>query len=141
VYAHGLLAEAEPATERITIFVGDDDPMAMFLLSERIREQTDLQVVGAAGEATAVLTIIRATQPSVVLLAHLMAGFGLDEGVAQVRAQAPSAKVVVSLSRSIKATEEMQGADGYFRKAQSMGQLSRTVDRVLREPAAAGQRG
>jgi CheY-like chemotaxis protein len=129
--------EAEASGEPITVFIGDQDSVALFALSARIEEETDMHVVGATGKLAAALVIIRTTHPMVVLLDHLLAGDGEADGARRVRAQAPSAKLVVCSSGSVELAERVHGADAYMRKSEPMATVSQTLHRLVGEPQVA----
>ena len=99
-----------------SVFVCDDSAAERFLLGQRIQEQRDLLLAGAASTALGGVQAIEATQPDVVILDHLDHDGDVSVIVGAIRNAAPSAKVIVHSGLPADRIVGVSSADAYVCK-------------------------
>jgi DNA-binding NarL/FixJ family response regulator len=130
----------------IRILIAEDHGVVRAGLAELLSTPDDLEVVGAAADGEAAVTLARDARPDVVLMDLSMPGM---DGVAATRAlaaEAPEARVVVltSISDRARILDALDaGAIGYLLKDSEPEELFRGVRAAARgesplDPKAAG---
>jgi DNA-binding NarL/FixJ family response regulator len=99
-----------------SVFVCDDSPAERFLLGQRIQEQRDLLLAGAASTVLAGVQAIEATQPDVVLLDHLDHDGDVSVVVRAIRDAVPSVKVIIHSGLPAERIVGVGSADAYVCK-------------------------
>jgi DNA-binding NarL/FixJ family response regulator len=115
------------------IFVVDDHPLVRELLGNLLRLQSDLRVIGQAGDPATALAAIAADPPDVAIVdITLERGSGLNL-IKELRAHHPRVAVVVlSMHEEITDVERAfrAGAVGYVMKSESTGQIVEAIRQV-----------
>ena len=99
-----------------SVFVCDDSPAERFLLGQRIQEQRDLLLAGAASTALAGVQAIEATKPDVVILDHLDHDGDVSVVVRAIKDAVPSVKVVIHSGLPAERIVGVGSADAYVCK-------------------------
>ncbi len=99
-----------------SVFVCDDSAAERFLLGQRIQEQRDLLLAGAASTALGGVQAIEATQPDVVLLDHLDHDGDVSVIVGAIRDAVPSVKVIIHSGLPAERIVGVSAADAYVSK-------------------------
>ena len=105
----------------IRVVLVDDTDSLRSLMREHVEHESDMVVVGEAGNGVDGLDIVRSTQPDAVILDVEMPVMDGLQALPQLRQAAPDAKIVVFSSRVDQPTQTAalaQGADGYFLKGE-----------------------
>jgi DNA-binding NarL/FixJ family response regulator len=128
---------SEP-TAKIRIVVVDDHPVVRDGIRGMLERDDRMAVVGEAADGPEAVTLVRATDPDLVLMDLRMPGGDGVSAIRELRAADPTRPRILVLTtydtdRDIHAAIDA-GADGYLLKATSRTEL---VDAVMR--AAAGQ--
>lgn len=124
-------------TEQLRILVVDDHPVVRHGLVALIDHQPDMSVVAEADNGRAAVEQFHVQRPDVVLMDLRLPELDGVEAIAQIRASAPHARIIVlttydadeDIYRGLRA-----GAMGYLLKDASPGELLGTIRAV-----AAGQ--
>lgn len=115
------------------VFIVDDHPLVREWLGNLLRLESDIQVIGAAGDPAAALDAMAANTPEIAVVdLSLQRGSGLDL-IKDLRTRLPSVKIVVlsmheemtDLERSFRA-----GASGYVMKRESTSQIVEAIRQV-----------
>ncbi len=116
------------------ILIVDDHPMVREGLAMRIELQADLEVCGEASTQDEALSLVKQTEPDLILVdIFLASGNGL-ELVKQVKSRFPSIKMLVisAFQDSLYAERALRaGALGYLNKQQSSGKVIEAIRKVL----------
>lgn len=103
----------------IRILVVDDHPVLRAGVAAMLENQTDLAVVGEAADGAEALSQFRALQPDVVIMDLQMPRMNGIEATMAIRAEAPSAKILVltTYAGDVQAVRALRaGATGYLLK-------------------------
>jgi two-component system nitrate/nitrite response regulator NarL len=103
----------------ITILLVDDHPMLRSGVAQLIEMESDLKVVGEAGNGEEAVASAHELQPDMVLLDLNMKGMSGIETLAEMRRQGINARIViftVSNNQDDVAAALLKGADGYLLK-------------------------
>lgn len=103
----------------IRILIVDDHPVLRAGVAAMLGNHPDLLVVGEAGDGTEALDQFRAMHPDVVVMDLQMPGMNGVEATAAIRAEAPSAKILVltTYAGDAQAVRALRaGATGYLLK-------------------------
>jgi DNA-binding NarL/FixJ family response regulator len=122
---------------QIRIVVADDHPVVRDGIRGMLERDERIAVIGEAGDGPEAVTLVRATDPDLVLMDLRMPGGDGVSAIRELRAANPTRPRILVLTtydtdRDIHAAIDA-GADGYLLKATSRAEL----DAVVR--AAAGQ--
>jgi len=134
---HARTAREVAPTKRIRILVVDDHNVVRDGIVQIIALQSDMQVVGEAGDGIEAVELTRQTRPDVVLLDMVMPRQDGLATIPQLLAVAPEIKILVltSFSESNRAYQAVRsGALGYMLKDITRTQLVQSIRDV-----AAGQ--
>ena len=116
------------------ILIVDDHPMVREGLAARIELQSDLEVCGEASTQDEALSLVKQTEPDLILVdIFLASGNGL-ELIKQVKLIFPSMKMLVisAFKDSLYAERALRaGAMGYLNKQQSSGRVIEAIRTVL----------
>lgn len=130
------------AMPKIRVLLADDHAVLRAGLKALLATQSDLQVVGEAGEGSEVVRVAVETKPDVVLLDVTMPGNEQFATLRELRARAPSARVVMLTMHHDKMLlrEALKlGASGYVLKQAAESELLSAVRAVARgEPYVDG---
>jgi DNA-binding NarL/FixJ family response regulator len=119
-----------------TVFVCDDSAAERFLLGQRIQEQRDLLLAGAASTAFGAVRAIEATQPDVVILDHLDHDGDVSVVVRAIRQAVPSVKVVIHSGLPAERIVGVTSGDAYVSKTEPD-----TLWEAIRQVSAGDKRG
>lgn len=116
--------------EQIRVFIVDDHALVREWLTNLLRREPDLVVIGEAEEPAAAFAAMRLTRPDVAVVdVSLKQGSGL-ELIKQLRDELPSVEVVVlSMHDRLRDVERAfrAGATGYVMKRESTGQIVEAI--------------
>ncbi|HVU35507.1 MAG TPA: response regulator transcription factor [Opitutaceae bacterium] len=129
------------------VFIVDDHPLVREWLGNLLRLETDIQVVGAAGDPATALANMSAQPPDIAVVdLSFQRGSGLDL-IKDLRSQLPDVRIIVlsmheemtDLERSFRA-----GASGYVMKRESTSQIVEAIrqvraGRMFANPAVLGE--
>ncbi|SEH13310.1 two component transcriptional regulator, LuxR family [Sphingopyxis sp. YR583] len=103
----------------IRILIVDDHPVLRAGVAAMLGNQSDLLVIGEAGDGAEALEQFRSLYPDVVVMDLQMPGMNGVEATAAIRAEAPSAKILVltTYAGDAQAVRALRaGATGYLLK-------------------------
>ncbi len=115
---------------RIRILVADDHPLLREGLAAMIARQPDMALVAEADNGEQAIQAFRTHQPDITLMDVLMPTMGGIDAIAAIRAEFPTARIIVLTTyrgdaqalRAIKA-----GASGYLLKSMLRKELVETI--------------
>ena len=81
--------------KKLRLLLVDDQAMFREGLRLILRQQTDFEIAGEAGDGLAAIESVRRTAPDVVLMDLRMPGLGGVEATRRIKAEAPAVKVIV----------------------------------------------
>ncbi len=122
-----------PATSHIRVLVVDDDPIVRSALGLMLGGQSDVELVGEAGDGAHALALVERERPDVVLMDIRMPTMnGLDATQALMRLpDAPSVIVLTTFDADEYVVAAVAaGADGFLLKDTSPQEIIRAVRRV-----------
>jgi DNA-binding NarL/FixJ family response regulator len=122
----------------IRLLVVDDHPVIREGIASLIENQPDMVLVGEAGDGHEAVEMFRALRPDVILMDIQMPGANGTQAIAQIRAEAPQARILVLTTyagetQAIRALKA--GACGYLLKSslrKEMVEVIRAVHRGAR---------
>ena len=114
-----------------SVFVCDDSAAERFLLGQRIQEQRDLYLAGAASSAFGAVRAIEASQPDVVILDHLHHDGDLSVIVGAIRDAVQGIKVVVHSGLPANRIVGVASADAYVHKTSEPDALWQAIHKVF----------
>jgi DNA-binding NarL/FixJ family response regulator len=117
----------------IRIFLCDDVPELRALLRYGLEEDSDLQVVGEAGDAPTGITAVGELRPDVVLLDLSMPGMDGLEAIPLLLEASPDTRIVVFsgfAADRLRQSALALGAMRYVEKGESLEQVRATVREV-----------
>lgn len=117
----------------IRIFLCDDVPELRALLRYALEEDSDLQVVGEAGDARAGITAVGELRPDVVLLDLSMPDMDGLEAIPHLREASPDTRIIVFSGFAADRMSESAlalGAARYVEKGESLEVVRATVREV-----------
>jgi DNA-binding NarL/FixJ family response regulator len=112
------------------VLIADDDPVMRMLLSAIINSDSALALVGAAEVATQAIELAQSHTPDVVLLDVEMPGGGGPHAAREIRALAPSTRILaLSAHESGEQRDAMEaaGADGYVVKGTPPAEVAKAL--------------
>ena len=116
-----------------TVVLADDHLIFRQGLRALLAQESDLQVVGEAGDGVAAIQLVERLQPDVLVLDLTMPGLNGHEVAHQVSQQVPSTRIVV-LSMHENEAYVLQalkcGAAGYVLKGSGMTELVQAIREV-----------
>ena len=126
------MSEGAPVAETIRVAVADDHPMFRAGVVMSLREESGIDVVGEASDATTALALARSELPDVMILDIAMPGDGL-EAARQIAAACPATRIVMltvsededDLLAAVKA-----GASAYVLKGAGSSDLANVIRSV-----------
>ena len=119
----------------ITLFLIDDHSLLRRGLVALLGQQSDLKVVGEAGDAAQALRLIPALQPDVILLDNHLPGVNGIDAIGDLRVASPASRVVmltVSEDGEDLAAALRAGAQGYLLKTIEGDLLADAIHRAMR---------
>ncbi len=120
------------------LVLADDNRMIREGLRSMIERQTDLQVVGEAGDGSELVRLARSVQPDVVVLEIAMPGLNGIEATRQIRAEGSDTRIIAltaQTQRSVVAQMIRAGAAAIVVKHGPFEELLRAI-RVVGEGKA-----
>ena len=129
VHDHGP-RDAQSIGRTIRVLHCDDSAAYRRLVSDMLLVQPDLDVVAQADDGAGLLAAAAGCDPDVVLLGTSIAGVD-DPLLAELRATAPRARLVVLSGREPDASPLPAIADAYVRKSASFDDLSAVLRRTV----------
>jgi DNA-binding NarL/FixJ family response regulator len=122
--------EREEAKVTIKVMLVDDHEVVRKGLLYLLAAQSDMEVVGEAGQGQAAVSLAKILQPDVVLMDLIMPGMDGIEAIQQLRGECPNTKVIVltSFSGSDHVLPAIRaGAQGYLLKDVHPDELIRAI--------------
>jgi DNA-binding NarL/FixJ family response regulator len=110
------MSDTSPA---IRILIVDDHPVLRAGVAAMLGNQPDLRVVGEAGDGAEAVDLFRELHPDVIVMDLQMPGMNGIEATLAIRAEAPSAKILVltTYAGDAQAVRALRaGATGYLLK-------------------------
>ena len=126
----------DAGTKRIRLLLVDDQPSVRRGLRMRFALESDLEVVGEAGDATEAIFLARALRPAVVLMDVEMPGVDGIAAIAALRQAAPHSTVVIFTlydDASTRARAREAGAAAFVAKHQTEETLLAAIRRAAAE--------
>jgi DNA-binding NarL/FixJ family response regulator len=123
-------------TKRIRLLLVDDQPAVRRGLRMRFALESDLEVVGEAGDATEAILLARALRPAVVLMDVEMPGVDGIAAIAALRQAAPHSTVVIFTlydEDAMRARAREAGAAAFVAKHQTEETLLAAIRRATVE--------
>ncbi|MHB8284989.1 MAG: response regulator transcription factor [Caulobacteraceae bacterium] len=117
----------------ISILLVDDHPYLREGVATVLQRQVDMRLVGEAETGEEALERFRVLKPDIVLMDLQMPGFGGLEAITAIRAEAPTAKIVVltTFDGDAQAYRAMKaGASAYLLKSSVRTELIETIRAV-----------
>lgn len=119
--------------DKIKILIVDDHPMMRDALQMAFTDETDLLVIGEAGDAIEALKLLETLTPDIILMDLLMPNMNGLEAIAKIVEANPQARILVLSSmedeeRIISAVQA--GALGYFPKTAPRSYLLEAIRKV-----------
>ncbi|MDA0184189.1 response regulator transcription factor [Solirubrobacter phytolaccae] len=112
------------------VLIADDDPVMRMLLSAVVKSDPELELVAAAEDATEAIALSREHAPDVVLLDVEMPGGGGPHAAREIKAAAPTTRVLaLSAHEGGEQRDAMEaaGADGYVIKGTPPAEIARAL--------------
>jgi NarL family two-component system response regulator LiaR len=106
--------------DKIKILIVDDHPMMREALETALKDETDMQVIGAASNGIEAVALAAELAPDVIIMDLLMPEMDGLQAISVIYAASPRAKILVSTSmeNEEKVLAAVQaGALGYFPKS------------------------
>lgn len=116
----------------IRVAVADDHPMFRTGVVLSLREETDIDIVGEAGDAASALQLARTELPDVIILDVAMPGGGL-EAAGRISAACPATRIVmltISEDEDDLLAAVKSGASGYVLKGAGSSELAAVIRSV-----------
>lgn len=126
---------SENSNAAIRVFLIDDHPLMRRGLAALLNQQSDLEVVGQAGDAAEALHLLPKQQPDVILLDNHLPGVSGVDAIADLKALVPQCRVImltVSEDEADLATALHAGAQGYLLKTTEGPALTDAIRRARR---------
>src|SRR5699024_2564445 len=126
-------SKAQPSDKKIRLVVADDHMVMRLGLVTATTDQPDMDVVAEVESGEEAIEAYRANRPDIVILDHRMQGLGGLETIKAVRAEFPSAKIIVfsNYARSEEIYQALKaGAVGFVVKEMKLDQLLDAIRRV-----------
>jgi DNA-binding NarL/FixJ family response regulator len=117
----------------IRVLVVDDHPVLRAGVAAMLGNHDDILVAGEARDGLEALAQFRALRPDVVMMDLQMPGMGGVEATAAIRAEAPSAKILVltTFAGDVQAVRALRaGATGYLLKNSLRSQIAEAIRKV-----------
>lgn len=117
------------------VLIAEDNPLFLDYLSHTVRQQSNLEMVGAAQDGLSAIGLAERLQPDLVLLDIGLPGLNGIDAARQIRQLAPEAKIVfVTQESSRDVIEEAleTGASGYVLKTRAQQDLLAALASVCR---------
>jgi DNA-binding NarL/FixJ family response regulator len=127
------VATPRKAAAPLRILIADDYPPILRMVRRILDEQPHLEVVGEAQDGVQAVKLAEALQPDVVVLNVIMPTMSGFEAARRIRAQLPSASIVILSTHKdaqfiAKARES--GARGYIHKPDAATELVHAIDKT-----------
>ena len=119
----------------ISVFLIDDHTLLRRGLVALLSQQTDLKVVGEAGDASQALRLVPGLQPDVILLDNHLPGVCGIDAIAGLREASPCSRILmltVSEDAEDLANALRKGAQGYLLKTIEGYLLAENIHRAMR---------
>lgn len=118
----------------ITVMIVDDHPVLRDGLKRKLEDESDIRVVGEAGDGHELFAVLdKKTPPDVLLLDIHMPNFKIMEALPQLQARYPQMKILI-ITAYDASTSILQlldaGVDGYLIKYEEKDVYARAVRRV-----------
>ena len=126
-----------PARKPIRVLIAEDEPLIRDLVVEIVREEPDMALAGAAGDADEAIALAREARPEIALLDVRMPGGGGPRAAREIRKASPGTRIVVLSALGDRGTvDEMlrAGAVSYLLKGTPVDEMTEAIRRVAREP-------
>lgn len=117
-----------------SILLVDDHPIFLKGLRSLIEDETDMEVIGEAGDGQAAIELLQTLSPSVVVMDITMPGINGIEATRQILSDFPNTKVIaLSIHSEKKFVESMlqAGASGYIVKESVPEELVKGIRAVM----------
>ena len=114
------------------LVVVEDDADIRFLIKLTLRSDDRIEITGEAATAAEAVELARTEQPGLIILDHYIEGtvMGLD-AVPELKAVAPSAKILLFSSHDLSAEVARQPLVDRFLRKDLMSELLPTVQALL----------
>jgi DNA-binding NarL/FixJ family response regulator len=113
------------------ILIVEDDPLMQLGLEQALNEQTDITVIGQAGDGYSAVQQALALEPDVILMDIGLPGLDGIAATKQIKTQLPNVHIVMLTSHTLQ-TEVIaalaSGADAYCIKGASLERLLGAID-------------
>lgn len=120
--------------KRTKVLIVDDHPIVRQGLSQIISAESDLQVIGEAGDAGTALDVIEQMKPDLAIVDISLKDVGGIELIKQIRARNDQMKILVSSMHDEKLYAERclhAGAMGYVSKEEATAKIVDAIRQVM----------
>jgi DNA-binding NarL/FixJ family response regulator len=117
--------------ERYGIVLADDHTLIRHGLKRIIEENTEMEVVGEAGDGLELLEILNSLHPHMVVLDMSMPKLRGLEAISEIKLKHPSVKILIlSMHKEYVFRALSSGIDGYLLKEDASRELFLAIDRI-----------
>ena len=132
---------------KVRVFLADDHPVVRGGLRALVDAQSDMEVVGEAGDGLATVQGVQELRPDVALMDLSMPGLGGGEATERIRQTCPEVRILALTAHEDRGYLQLllkAGASGYILKRAAAEDLVRAIRSVAAgdvylDPAVAGQ--
>jgi DNA-binding NarL/FixJ family response regulator len=117
--------------EKIRLIIADDDPIVLAIHTQYFEKKSNFEVIATAADGREAVEKIREFRPDLALLDYQMPhkdGFAV---LAEVRKNELPTRVILISGEDLTEKWEEAGADGFYRKGQSLTGLLPLIEQAL----------
>ena len=113
------------------IIIADDQPKVRFALRVILESRPDTKIIGEAGDAQELLSLLRKSVPSVVIIDWMLPGLAEAGSIQTIRRESPNIVVIILSGRPELCIEaQNDGADAFISKIDPPDRLMAALDQT-----------